>query len=161
MWSAPCAHEEAVRRMAREGRADAALQAHVAVCADCRDTLEIAEAMHVVANAPVGPSERPVPSASYLWWKAELLRRWDAEQRAMEPVDMGERLGAGIAIVGAVAVLWWIWQRTDLELPMFLSIENGGIAFIWLVATIVVFAAVILGLTAAAMLDAGDRNRKD
>ena len=42
-----------------------------------------------------------------LWWKAQLLERWDAQRRATAPLDVAERIEivAGLA-AAAVLVAW-------------------------------------------------------
>jgi hypothetical protein len=159
MWMRTCAHEDAVRRMAHHGGEDAALLAHAAACRDCQETLEIATWMRELASQPVGESERPTV-ASHLWWKAELLRRWDAERRALEPVEIGERIGAGIAVIGAAAIFVWLWGQIGSF--SFTSVPGGENipALPWLIIGMVLLCVVFLGATAVAGLDVGGRNRK-
>lgn len=52
----------------------------------------------------------PLPDPSYLWWKAQLLRRWDAQRRATAPMDIGERAQIGVGLVGCIALLVWFWR---------------------------------------------------
>ncbi len=160
MWSTPCQHEESVRRMVRAERDDAALRAHAMACDDCRDAIEVAESIRELASMPLPASSPTPPSASYLWWKAELLRRWDAEQRAVEPVDMGERIGAGLGVVGAAAILLWFWRRVDFALPAFLRGDDTGLTVWWLVAATAVFCLLAVGATAMALLAADGHDRK-
>jgi hypothetical protein len=94
--------------MARQGIIDAALRGHAAHCPTCRDTLAVAAWMQELAGLTVMDARLPDPV--YLWWKAELLRRWDAEQRAAAPIELGERVQVGIALVGAVALLICLWR---------------------------------------------------
>ena len=49
----------------------------------------IAAFMARVASLPAAPAMTdPMP----LWWKAQLVRRWDAERRAQAPLDVMERM---------------------------------------------------------------------
>jgi hypothetical protein len=159
MWSRSCEHEAAVRRLALEGGDDRALRAHIVGCEECRDTYDITEAMCRLAAAPLPPSAKATPSASYLWWKAELLRRWDDEQRAVEPVDVGERIGVGLGLVGAVLLLYWVWQRVDIALPALFSISDSGLTVSWVMAATLVFCVVVLGVTAVAIFDLVEHDR--
>lgn len=160
MWSTPCVHEEAVRRMTNGAGDDQRLQAHLATCAECRNTLEIALAMQALAGSPVPAPAASTPSASYLWWKAELLRRWDAEQRAVEPVEIGERIGVGLSVVGAVLLLLWVWPRMDITLPSLFLMGDAGMTVSWIFAAALVFGVLVLGATAMALLDVGGHDRK-
>ena len=57
-----------------------------------------------VAALPVTAALRdPAP----LWWKAQLLQRWDAQRRAAAPLDVAERIEivAGLA-AAALLVVW-------------------------------------------------------
>jgi hypothetical protein len=55
-------------------------------------------------------TEAPLPDPTYLWWKAELLRRWDAQQRVTKPIEVGEQVQMGVALVAAAGLLIWLWR---------------------------------------------------
>lgn len=61
---------------------------------------------------------------SLLWWKAQLLRRWDDQRRATAPLEVGERAQAGIGLVGGVILLAWLW-RTVPAGSSFSPLLNG------------------------------------
>ena len=112
-WERSCDRESEVRdmarRMARGGLADASLNEHLAGCASCQETMAVATWMQQLAAVPV--VNRPLPDPTYLWWKAELLRRWDAEQRASAPVEVGEQVQVGVGLAAAAALLVWLWRN--------------------------------------------------
>ena len=112
-WEQSCDREpevrDMVRRMARGGLADASLNDHITGCPSCQETIAVAKWMQQLASAPV--VDRPLPDPTYLWWKAELLRRWDAGQRASAPVEVGEQVHAGVGLVAAAALLVWLWRN--------------------------------------------------
>ena len=63
----------------------------------------LAAFMARVASLPAAPAMTdPMP----LWWKAQLVRRWDAERRAQAPLDVMERIEivAGLAAAGVLLV---------------------------------------------------------
>ena len=64
--------------------------------------------MKELASLPV--SDGPLPDPTYLWLKAELLRRWDAQQKATAPIEVGEQVQAGIGLVAATGLLVWLWR---------------------------------------------------
>ncbi len=53
------------------------------------------------------PSPMAMPDAMQLWWKAQLLRRWDAERRVHAPLDVVQpfEIAAGL---GAAAFLLYL-----------------------------------------------------
>jgi hypothetical protein len=55
---------------------------------------------------------------TYLWWKAEVLCRWDAQRRATAPIDVGEHLLAGVGLLAAVVMLQWLWAGPGLSQTM-------------------------------------------
>jgi hypothetical protein len=50
-----------------------------------------------------------------IWWKAELLRRWDARRRAEAPIQVGERVQIAIGLAGAVMLLGWLIRHLPGE----------------------------------------------
>ena len=71
--------------------------------AESRETLAAAAWMKELASLPV--SEEPLPDPTYLWWKGELLRRWDAQQKATELIEVGEQVQVGLSLVAAAGLL--------------------------------------------------------
>lgn len=68
----------------------------------------VAAAMNQLAHAS-SSSNRPDPS--FIWWKAQLLRRLEAERQATAPIDVGERFHIGAAFIGLVALLAGVWDH--------------------------------------------------
>ncbi len=70
--------------------------------------------MRELARAPLdGP---PMPDPSFLWWKAQMLRRWDAERHATAPIDLGERVQVGVGCAGVAALVAWMWRAAPFSL---------------------------------------------
>ncbi len=79
------------------------------------DERAVADFMSSVANLriphPGSPSTSPgagrIPPARQLWWKAELLKTWEAERRALLPLDVMQtiEIAGGVAIAG-LALYW-------------------------------------------------------
>ena len=111
MWAEQsCDREPEVRRMVRLGGNDPALREHAARCAVCGETLAVGALMQELAALPV---DSGFPDPAYLWWKGELLRRWDAQRRVAAPVERGEPVQVlGIGLVGTLALLVWLWRQT-------------------------------------------------
>jgi hypothetical protein len=109
---------------------------------DDADTLAVAVWMQELASLPV--SDRPAPDPAALWWKAELLRRWDAQQKAAVPLEVGEQVQVGIGLVAAAGLLVWL-SRT---LP---GLTTGSTTGMFLTVGLSC-SAVLLGATAVAMV---------
>lgn len=95
-----------------------------------------AAAMRELAHAE--PIRSPLPDPSFIWWKAQRLRRLEAEREATAPLEVGDRVHVGAAIVGALALAAGAWNHMP---PLTLSIESG----------LAVGAALALLLTVAAL----------
>src|SRR5262249_24980074 len=50
--------------------------------------------------------------AELLWWKAELLKRWDDERRAVAPIERAEPLNVSIGVIGALVLMLTLWQTS-------------------------------------------------
>jgi hypothetical protein len=101
-----------------------------------KDILTVSAWMEEFAATPIDAP--PLPDPSYLWWKAQLLRRWDAQRQATAPIDIGERVQVGVGLVGCIALLVWFCR----ELP---SVSEAPS----LVAVIILSGVVLI--TAAAL----------
>jgi hypothetical protein len=51
----------------------------------------------------------PLPDPGVVWWKAQLLRRWESERRAVVPIERMHwvELAAGAASLGVFLVWQW------------------------------------------------------
>lgn len=52
---------------------------------------------------------RPLPDPGVVWWKAQLLRRWESERRAVAPIDRMHwvEIATGVASLGVFLVWQW------------------------------------------------------
>jgi hypothetical protein len=64
--------------------------------------------MQELASIPINGG--PLPDARKVWWKAEILKRWDAQRQAVEPIERAEPAQVGIGLAGAVALLASLWR---------------------------------------------------
>lgn len=72
------------------------------------DSQDVAAWMEEFAHIPLDVP--PLTDPSLLWWKAQLLRRWDAERRATQRIEVGEQVQVGIGVVGTLLILGWLWR---------------------------------------------------
>lgn len=102
----PCEHEARIVRAMRDGRLTPDLEAHVAACADCREIADVVGAMSTLAGATLRLAERRrMPEASQLWWRGQLARRWEAEARAVAPLDRMQRVEVAAGVIAALVLL--------------------------------------------------------
>ena len=93
-------------------------------------------------------TEAPLPDPTYLWWKAELLRRWDAQQRVTAPIEIGEQVQMGLGLIAAAGLLVWLWRSfPDLVTTAPTTSLTGASVTLGLA-----FTAVLLAATAAVMV---------
>jgi hypothetical protein len=104
-----------------------------------RETLAAAAWMKELASLPV--SEEPLPDPAYLWWKGELLRRWDAQQKATELIEVGEQVQVGLSLMAAGGLLVWLWRT----LPGIATSSTAGTSL----TLGLILSAVLLAATAA------------
>lgn len=67
------------------------------------DERAIAAFMSRVAELPTAVV---TPDPMQLWWKAQLLRRWDAERRAQVPLDLMQPIEIAAGLAGAGLLLY-------------------------------------------------------
>lgn len=105
---------------------------------DERDDDMIVAWMRQFAALPIETSSLPDPA--YLWWKAQLLRRWDAQRTVVAPLEVGERVQVALGLGGAAVLLALLWsQLPTLTAPS--GLASPGL--------MVMIATVVLLLTAA------------
>ena len=67
----------------------------------------VAEFMSQVANLQVPDRASRVPTASDLYCKAALIARWEAERRALLPIDVMQPIEIAGGLVAAGLLLYW------------------------------------------------------
>lgn len=72
------------------------------------DDEQVSAAMRELAETPIDGA--PLPDPSFIWWKAQLLRRHEAEREASAPIDVGDHVHIGAAVLGAVALALGAWN---------------------------------------------------
>jgi hypothetical protein len=79
-----------------------------------RDELEaITVWMEQLAATP--PDDASALDPVEIWWKGELLRRWDAQRQAAAPIQIGERLQVAVGAAGAIMLLVWLLRRVPIQ----------------------------------------------
>ncbi|MGH9371692.1 MAG: hypothetical protein ACRD15_09195 [Vicinamibacterales bacterium] len=91
-------------------RSEPALRQHVSACAICTDVAEIASAFF--EDRDVARTEAPVPSASGVWWRAQIRAREESARMAARPIAVVQAAAtvcaAAVSIAAAPAASTWI-----------------------------------------------------
>jgi hypothetical protein len=91
--------------------------------------------MKTLAAAPIDAG--PIADPSFLWWKAQLLRRWDAEREAAKPIELGERVQIVVALFGVFVLFGGLWR--------FLPATGGATIATMLVMMLIVATVAAVG----------------
>jgi hypothetical protein len=67
----------------------------------------VAAFMSRVANLRIPNPESRIPDATLLWFKVKLLKQWEAERRAVWPLDIMQPIELAGGIVAAGLLLYW------------------------------------------------------
>ena len=105
------------------------LRAHLEACEMCRHAVEISQFLHehyeTVANVPL-------PSASLVWWRAELRSRREAMRAVERPLNIAHAFAAAATIGVAAALLvrefGWFAEHLALAVSLFALIAIAPLA---------------------------------
>jgi hypothetical protein len=71
------------------------------------DERAIAAFMSRVANLRIPDPESRIADSGQLWWKAQLLKKWEAERHAQWPLDVMQPIEIAGGLVAAGLLLYW------------------------------------------------------
>ena len=104
-----CARQPDILSALAAGRErETLVAAHLAACPSCRDQADAISWMRRLADAPE-PSH-PLPDPGVIWWKAQLLRRWQAERVASAPIERMRWIELAAGFASLAVFLAWQWQ---------------------------------------------------
>ncbi|MFO7692307.1 MAG: hypothetical protein R6V57_04390 [Vicinamibacterales bacterium] len=109
MTNQACSHEPDILVSAAAGQElSAALEAHLASCPSCREQVDAVAFVRGLAATPDAPHQLPDPAV--IWWKAQLLRRWQAERTAAAPIERMRWVELAAGLASLTVFLVWQWQ---------------------------------------------------
>lgn len=117
-----CPHEARTLSARRQPADQASLREHVATCARCRELLQVVEFVETLAASPADAAHR-LPDAARVWWRAQLVRRWQAERRAAQHLDRMYPLEAGVLAAAVIVFVFLCWPLVTRWVS---STEVGG-----------------------------------
>lgn len=105
-----CDKENAVVEAAKHGTWDEALREHVMGCESCADLALTASFLNDEASSARMEAANALPSPGQIWWKAQILAKRDATERATRPIVFFEKLAFAFGTLGVLAVAFWNWS---------------------------------------------------
>jgi hypothetical protein len=105
-----CEKEQAVYEALTRGRLDEPLQAHVKVCSVCSDIVAVTSFLQREARTARVEARETLPSPDLVWWKAQMLSRRDAAERATRPIAIFEKVAYVTGAFGLVGFVAWNWN---------------------------------------------------
>jgi predicted anti-sigma-YlaC factor YlaD len=109
MMHRACTQEPDILSAAAEGRrVSAEFEAHLLSCPSCREQVEAVALVRALADTSDAP--HPLPDPAVIWWKAQLLRRWQAERVASAPIDRMRWIELAAGLASLMVFLVWQWQ---------------------------------------------------
>ena len=101
-----CPREAEILRAVRADGWTDDLRDHARGCPECADALLVAAWLAEPAGAG---APQPLPDPDLIWWKARLLARRDAVERATRPIAIVQKGAAVTAAAVAAVALGWAW----------------------------------------------------
>jgi predicted anti-sigma-YlaC factor YlaD len=104
-----CTREPDFLTAAADGRQlSAELEAHLVSCPSCREQVEAVAFVRGLADTSDAP--HPLPDPAVIWWKAQLLRRWQAERAVEAPIERMRWIELAAGLASLTVFLVWQWQ---------------------------------------------------
>jgi hypothetical protein len=72
---------------------------------DDRDLILVTAWMQEFARQPLDSSSALDPAI--VWWKAQMLRQWDAQAQASAALNTGEHVQLGLSVMACLALAAW------------------------------------------------------
>lgn len=85
------------------------LRHHADSCPACSDVLLVAGFLQAEQSQTAAAS--PLPDAGRAWWTAQRRLREEKVRRATRPIALVERISLGLAALGGIAALLWLWPE--------------------------------------------------
>ncbi len=92
-----------------QGAPEDLLQRHAANCPVCADVALVAQFLQQEDEA--AKAEASLPGAGLIWWKAQLLARRAAAERAIEPIAMVEKVACACGVLSLLGTGIWQWPQ--------------------------------------------------
>ena len=105
-----CEKEQAIYEALTEGRLDDSLEAHMKTCPVCSDIAVVTSFLQKEARTARVEARETLPSPDLIWWKAQMLSRRDAAERATRPIAVFEKVAFAAGALGLLGIATWNWN---------------------------------------------------
>ncbi len=105
-----CEKEQAVYEALTRGRLEDSLQEHVKVCSVCSDIAVVASFLQREARTARVEARETLPSPDLVWWKAQMLSKREATERATRPIAVFEKIAYATGVLGLLGIAVWNWN---------------------------------------------------
>ncbi len=131
-------------------RLDAELAEHARSCAACAEAAGIATRLRRAANE--APPRAGLPSASHLWWRAQIIRDLVAGESRVERATRSARWtqGIGLGLLCLLIALGVTGLTASLASSLETQVTGGGTPWNWLAGLL--FAGTVVPLAGFATL---------
>src|SRR5450755_2311228 len=119
-----CEKETLIIEAARRGFWEEDLRAHAAECPVCSDAALAAQFLQEMQHADL--AEVKVPSAGWMWWRAQLLAKRAAAERVTQPITLVEQMAGACAVLSAVGLFVWQWHSIRAWFATFAGARHLG-----------------------------------
>ncbi len=126
-----CQQEPSILEALRTGKWNDSHSQHLNDCSDCRETVDVARWMRLLAQG----QREPLPDAKIIWLRAQIAGETARRDRVLAPVMLARILVQVIIGVCSAGWLFWKWPEigsaltrllaTQYPVPLALS-ENFG-----------------------------------
>ncbi len=123
-----CEKEPIVIEAVRNGRWEEELRAHVAGCQACADAALAAGFLLEMQEADLAAVK--VPSAGWMWWRAQLRAKRAAAERATQPITLVEEMAYASVVLSLIGLCIWNWRAIRAWLSTFVGawrIDSGSL----------------------------------
>lgn len=118
-----CEKESLIIKVARRGLCDKELEQHAANCPVCSEVAFAARVLNEMRAED--EAQARIPDAGLMWWKAQLLAKREAGEKATQPINFAERFAYAWAAICLMGICVWQW---DAIRAWFASIPSGRVA---------------------------------
>jgi hypothetical protein len=146
-----CEKEVLVIEAARRGYCEEELRVHAAGCGVCADAALAAQFLQEMQHADL--ADVKVPSSGWMWWRAQLMAKRAAAERATEPITLVEQVAGACGLLSAIGILIWQWHAIRAWIATLGGMwQSGSYAAYAVVASRVQESSLLVMISAGAFL---------
>ena len=155
-----CSHLDEIRQALTAGQwphaAAPELRAHAASCNRCTQEILITTHLQQARSAAIASAQRGTPSV--LWWRAQLLRRNTAVERASRPIAAAQIFALIMVVLGIACIIGTRWRSLlDPTLPARAAASLATIRGDWGIIPLILAFTLIPTLGAVILYLSADR----